>query len=102
MEWGLVGGLPTVGTYVLWVSVGTEATVEPYVRAFLRGKISIFTFYCVYRRNKPGGGHASLSAVSLSRAGQTRQASNWEGRQLTPLCIQKPRLLNARNFQPSS
>ena len=63
MECGLVGGLPTVGTYVLWVSVGTEATVEPYVRAFLRGKILIFTFY---RRNKPGGGHASLSAVSLS------------------------------------
>ena len=74
VEWGLVGGLPTVGTYVLWVSVGTEATVEPYVRAFLRGKILIFDFYFLlyvhmYVPEKQTGrrtGHASLSAVSLS------------------------------------
>ena len=73
MEWGLVGGLPTVGTYVLWVSVGTEATVEPYVRAFLRGKILIFTFY-TGETNRAADVHLYLCPLSLSLLSWTDKA----------------------------
>ena len=54
-------GLPTVGTYVLWVSVGTEATVEPYVRAFLRGKILI----CTGETNRAADMHLCPLSLSL-------------------------------------